>query len=226
MFKLLQFTNIDFKLLADFFRNLVPADLINTPSFNVRFYNFGVQTTLFLDNCASLIMSFALSMLILLICLILYKVIWCEKLKSFFSDVVSAYFFNNFLRFVAEGYLDLSFGAFLNVISFNISTTSEIASLTIAALIAIIWIVFPCIAAAQLYDKRKQIAEENQTYIKRFGTVFRDFKNEGEWIRLQFYPFFMFRRMIFAIFLIVLIDYPEIQCNMLIFSTILVSVFW
>ena len=138
MFKLLQFTNIDFKLLADFFRNLVPADLINTPSFNVRFYNFGVQTTLFLDNCASLIMSFALSMLILLICLILYKVIWCEKLKSFFSDVVSAYFFNNFLRFVAEGYLDLSFGAFLNVISFNISTTSEIASLTIAALIAII----------------------------------------------------------------------------------------
>ena len=114
---------------------------------------------------------------------------------------------------MTEGYLELCISAILNVIAFNHNTNSEVVSLSLAILVTAIWIVFPCITAAQLYDKRKQIKDGHEVYLKRFGTIFRDFKTDKEWYNFQYYPFFMFRRLIFSVMLILLMKYEQIQSN-------------
>ena len=55
--------------------------------------------------------------------------------------------------------------------------------------------------------------------------MFQDFKTKNEWYMVQYYPLFMIRRLIFVVFIIVLIDYPEVQCNCFIFFSCIVSMF-
>ena len=115
------------------------------------------------------------------------------------------------------------FGSILNVFSLRISNDTEIISFSLSCLFSALLILFPFMTAALLYDKRKEIADGNETYLKRYGTVYRDFKQDHAWYCLQFYPIFLLRRLIFASTLIILEGYPEIQWNIFIFSCITVS---
>ena len=222
MFQYLQFSNLDVQYISDLFKSLIPFDLSNTPSFNTRFLEFGIQTPLFVDNWASILLSLMVSISTLLVCSLLFKIACWPKFKKFLGDVVSSYFFNNFLRFITEGYLELFFGGFLNVVSFNHSSNSELISLVLASLVVIVWILFPSITFAQLYDKRIKIKEENDVYIKKFGTMFKDFKTNKEWYHFQFYTFFMLRRLIFVVMLILMENYEQIQSNIFILLSIMV----
>ena len=223
MFQYLQFSNLDIQYISDFFKSFIPLNLTNTPSFNMRFENFGIQTPLFINNWASLLLSFILSISTLAACSLLFTIAWWVKFKNFLGGVISSYFFNNFLRFITEGFLELFFGALLNVVSFNHSSSSEMISLSLAVIIFVIWIMFPCITFAQLYDKRIQIRDENDVYLKKFGTMYRDFKTNKAWFHFQFYPLFMMRRMIFVTMLILMSEYEQVQWNSFILLSILVS---
>ena len=64
---------------------------------------------------------------------------------------------------------------------FSSVTYAEIVSYSVSVVVSLISILFPFMAFVLLFDKRKAIANENQTYIKRFGTMFADFKTEGKW---------------------------------------------
>ena len=85
--------------------------------------------------------------------------------------------------------------------------------------------IFPFMALVLLYDKHEAIRNQNKTYLRRFGTMYQDFKTNKEWYMVQYYPIFMIRRLVFVIFIVVLIDYPEIQCNCFILFSCLVSSF-
>ena len=67
---------------------------------------------------------------------------------------------------------------------------------------------------------------DNDTYVKRYGTMFIHLKNDGCWYKLQFYPIFLIRRLIFAASLIILENIPEIQWNIFILSSFGVSILW
>ena len=222
MFNYLKFTNMNIDFLSDLFKSLIPFDLSDAPSFNTRFTDFGIKTSIFVDNWASLLLSLLASVMILTLCSLLIGIVCCDKLRNLLNRVISSYFYNNFIRFVTEGYLNLCFNGLLNVVAFNHSSVSEVVSLCIAMLATVVCIVFPCITAAQLYDKRKQIKGEHEIYLKRFGTIFRDFKTDKEWYHFQYYPFFMFRRLIFSVMLILLINYDQVQSNSFILFSILV----
>jgi hypothetical protein len=73
--------------------------------------------------------------------------------------------------------------------------------------------------AVLLFDKREAIKTGNPVYLRRYGTLYRDFRTDGEWYCFQYYPLFIMRRLFFAMFLIALIHYPERQCNAFIFSS-------
>jgi len=137
--------------------------------------------------------------------------------------MISMYFFNNFLRFFCEGYLEISFGAILN--SYKITDGSIPADISFysALVISIICLIFPFMTAALLYDKRKEIANENEIYLKRFGTMYKDFDAKKHWSTTMFYPLFLLRRLGFVMLLIMLTSYPEIQFNIFILSSISVS---
>lgn len=135
--------------------------------------------------------------------------------------MISSYFFNNFLRFYTEGYLEIFFGACVNLLNMTLDSVPEKVSAIVSGIVFVISFAFPALSFALLYDKRKEIQDENPLYLKRFGTMYADFKIDKEWYCFQYYTIFLvryislhnqlFRRMIFVLFLFVFMNYPEIQ---------------
>ena len=151
------------------------------------------------------------------------KILIWEAALNFFSKIVSSYFFNNFLRFGTEGYLEITFGVLLNLYFYKLDSTPEIVSTVISIPVLILCILFPFMWFVFIFDKKKQIMEGNSNYLKRFGTMYADFRVDNHWVWFQYYPIFLIRRFVFILFLIVLTDYPEVQCNFFILFSMLVS---
>ena len=134
-------------------------------------------------------------------------------MKDKVGNILSSYFFNNFLRFFTEGYLEITFSSILNIVARPIDSTAEIISLSVSFAIGIPMIIFPFMSAALLYDKSKEIEGGHEQYMKRFGTMYKELRLDREWYLFQYYPIFLVRRLIFVVFLIIMLSYPEIQCN-------------
>ena len=73
-----------------------------------------------------------------------------------------------------------------------------------------------------IYDNRKAIHEHEQ-YNKKFGTMYNCCKTDSHWSCMMFYPLFLIRRMIFVVILIAFTGRPEIQCNIFIITSFMVS---
>ena len=110
MFEILKFANGDFEFLSDLFNLLVSFSMKGTKEFNDIFTKNGIDTTLLLDNSASLIMSLLLYTGLFLSAILLSTFCCISRLKLFFAALVSSFLFNNFIRFLVEGYLELIFG--------------------------------------------------------------------------------------------------------------------
>ena len=222
MFELLGFTNLDIQFISDFVKSILHLDELNAPSYDSRFMDNGIGNSLFLSNWASILFSLFFSLMTLIVWATLYSLLWWSKLKNKMSGVVSSYFFNNFLRFFSEGYLEIYFGALLNVMTYDFNSPVEIASFVVSWTFLFLLVIFPFMSAALIYDKRKQIREKNPVYLKRFGTMYQNFKLKGSWFSMQYYPIFLLRRLIFASFIIIAINYPEFQCNSFTFFSVVV----
>ena len=223
MFEVLKFSNMNFSFLSDIFKSMVPLNFSQIKSYNEVFTKNGIENPLFLENCASILWSLISYFGIFLISIILYKVSWWTKMKNLFSNIASSFIFNNFLRFITEGYLELIFGSFLNVYSFRLSSSPEKISFAFSAIFMLFLTLFPFFTFALIYDNRKNLID-NETYVKRYGTMFKHLKHDGAWYKQQFYPAFLVRRLVFAISLIALEGIPEIQWNIFILSALLVSI--
>ena len=158
MYGILELTNLDIDFMANLFKKITTISNIDVGIKNSRFTSNGIESPLFLNNAASLILSFWLYCLVPLLLLIAIFVFRCNKIKKWLHILLTGYFFNNFLRFFTEGYLEITFAAVLNVNNMSFGTIQEASSLIIAVLVSILSLVFPFMAAALLYDKKKAIA--------------------------------------------------------------------
>jgi cysteine-rich repeat protein len=225
MFEILGFANMDIEIFSDFFKKIIFIDGLEVPSYNQRFFENGIDNPLFLSNWASILFSLGMSVFTLLACLTVYMLVRCEKAKLKLASIINSYFFNNFLRFFTEGYLEIFFGALLNVWALTTSSIAETISFSISMISLLIWILFPFMTWILIFDKRNAIKAGNKKYLRRFGTMYADFRtNDLLWV--QYYPIFLFRRLIFAGFLILLINHSEVQVNAFIgFSCMVSSIF-
>jgi cysteine-rich repeat protein len=223
MFGMLDFSNMDFSFISDKLTDMIPIEGLSVSWDNPRYLANGIESPLFLQNCASMIFSLFTSISSLLLILLLYSVLRWEKARDVLSAIISSYFFNNFLRFLTEGYLEMTLKAVLNVVEFTVGSKVEVFSLILAFIGMGVCLLFPAMTFALLYDKKTAIRAENKRYLKRFGTMYRDFKVHKEWYLYQYYPIFMLRRLVFVFFLIAFFKYPSVQCNFLIFCSGLVS---
>ena len=57
MFEVLEFVNMDIEYLSNMFKSVTKIDTLETPSYSMRFMSNGIDTPLFLHNCASLLFS-------------------------------------------------------------------------------------------------------------------------------------------------------------------------
>jgi len=143
MFELLEFSNMDIALFSDFFKKLIGLDTLSIGGFNSRFSEYGIETPLFLDSCASLIFSLCLTILMLIGSLILYRVLRCERVKAKLGGILSSYYFNNFLRFMNEGYLEMAFGSLMNLFAFTTASVPEIVSSVLSIFVFALCVLFP-----------------------------------------------------------------------------------
>ena len=225
MFKIMKMTNMNFDFLSSFFKKLISINSDNIPINNLRLSINEIDSPLFLDNSASILLSFILYLTAPLILFILYPILKWDKFQKLITTLISSFFFNNFLRFFTEGYLEISFGAILNMSQWSFDTPQEIISFILAFIASIFLILFPFISAAQLYDKRKEIKDQNELYLKRYGTMYKHMNEEASWANTMFYPLFMVRRAILVLSIIFLTDYPEAQWNLFILFSFMVRVY-
>ena len=75
MFEILQFTNCDFEFLTQFIYSVTNLGNVESDAYNETFEKNGVDTPLFLQNCASLLFSLILSLAMLGTCVVLYYII-------------------------------------------------------------------------------------------------------------------------------------------------------
>ena len=123
---------------------------------------------------------------------------------------------------MVQGYLELLFGWTLNLLSFQTSTISEITSYIFSIIWLVTWVFVMWVVSAILYDKRKILFDEYQPYIKRMGGLFLELRND-KWYQTQFYPIFLARRMFFILLIIFASSYSQVQMNLFILTTLLVS---
>ena len=224
MFAILKFANMKFEFLSQIFKKIINLSVYSSVQYSKLFSDNGIDSSLILDNCASILFTIILYILLFLFSLFLYKLACWKILKRIGSFIVSLFLFNFVLRFMIEGYLELWFGVTLNLFAFNTNSGIELISLFLSWLLGIIIYLFPFMSFALIYDKRKEITWENESYLKRFGTMYENLKNDRGWEYLEFYPAFLFRRLIFVILLILLEGYSEIQWNIFITSSLMVSI--
>ena len=144
-------------------------------------------------------------------------------MNDLLSRIISSYFWNNFLRFFTEGYLEIFFGAVLNVATFSTAGYGEILSSSVSVIVTILCVFFPLGCFVLLYENRKAIQEDNTNLLKKYGTMYSEFKTDRAWYTYHYYSVFLVRRMLFVLGLVFLVDYPEVQCNAFIVLSALVS---
>ena len=74
-----------------------------------------------------------------------------------------------------------------------------------------------------MYDKRKEIKGQHEVYLKRYCIM--NMNEQVGWANTMFYPLFIVRRAVFVFSIVFLTNFPEIQCNLFILNSFLVSLF-
>ena len=224
MFLILKFSNLNFEFLSQIFMKMINLNMTIAVPYNSVLSKNGIDSSLILSNWASILFTLIIYVLLFALAVILNYLWWFSIIKRICTFVINMFLLNYILRFITEGYLEVCFGSILNLFAFEHSTTLEIISLIISFIFATIYILFPFFWFVLIYDNRKELADENELYIKRFGTMYEELINNKGWEYLQFYPVFLTRRLVFVILLLAFQQYSEIQCHIFTTSSLIVSI--
>jgi len=128
------------------------------------------------------------------------------------------YEYNGVIRILIETHMNLVFCAFLNIwIAYpnNIARKLSLAGACVAAFLAFGFIV----KSFHLVEKSSSVLETNE-FKETYGNIVEDLKvKKGRLWPRYYYPIYLIRRLVYAVVLIVLIDYPFIQLWLIIFVT-------
>ena len=133
------FYGIHFDYLSNIFKSIIQFNQYTIAQYSDLFTLNGIETPLFIDNWATIIFSAGGYIFVFLLSL-LFSIISCwDKMKNWSSNISKSFLFNNVLRFIVEGYLEITFGSFLNVYSLRTSNLEETISFAISCVIVILF---------------------------------------------------------------------------------------
>jgi len=130
------------------------------------------------------------------------------------------YEFNTVIRVLIECFMNLVFCSFLNIWIAHPYNLANKISLVASILAAMLVCGFLMTSLYLVETRRKQ--RRKAEFIETYGTIIEDLKigiRKAHFTNRYYYPFFMIRRLFYAVILITLIDYPYIQIG---FITILI----
>jgi hypothetical protein len=154
----------------------------------------GCDSSRFLDNSGDLFTSFFAMLLIWpLACLL--STVSCFKIADYFSKVVDDFRWNFFLRFGIQAHLELLFAGVLQLYFIS----AESFHLVINAMLSITAVAFcllaPIICGVFIHKNYYQVQDKD--FLKQFGSLFTEFKNDQGVISSSFYVAFFVRRIVF-----------------------------
>ena len=130
-----------------------------------------------------------------------------KKFKKYLSD----YKFGVFLRIWVQYYLELSLAAFNQVMSLSELTFVCILNFSLGCFF-LLAIVFSPTLLLILTKKERSMNETNTSvFFDVWGSMFYEFRQEGNSLTQHYYTFFMLKRLLYAVSLLFLTKYPLLQ---------------
>jgi len=205
-----------FKLLPNFILN--PLTLLKSfiaESIGDNFEICGYETFSFLWNFGEELITWIWLLAFYLLLNFLDNVL-PENRFVFIRRWKKDYEFNTVIRVLIECYMNLVFCSFLNIwISHPTSVANQI-SLTAAILASFLSIGFLVVSFNLVETRRKE--RKSIKFKEKYETIIEDLKigyKKSHFANRYYYPFFMIRRIFYAVVLITLINYPLIQIGII-----------
>jgi len=208
--------SIPFKILPDYIPN--PAKFLSafiTDSLGENFNICGYETFSFIYNFGQEIVTWFCILGFYLVLTILDSILpetRCKFIRNWKKD----YEYNGVIRILIETYISLSFCSFLNIwVAYptNLARKISLAGAIIAGFLSVGFLV------KSFFLVETQNLIKDNSFKEIYGNIIEDLKIEDEnLICRYYYPFYMIRRLFYAVILIVFIDFPYIQL-ILILST-------
>lgn len=185
--------------------------------------NYGFSNALILQNAGVMVTTGAAFLCILPAFLLLKSVKW-GGIGAFCGNFARKYRWNGVLRYWIEGYLDLSICAFLQVFAVSIvfSSLIEVICTIIALIITAISLLTPLALLFLNIKHRSLLSREEIRLIPQWQSLYAEFHTNKSCLNAFFYTFFIARRLIYALTLVLFPSFPAVQAGITMFHSGLV----
>jgi hypothetical protein len=199
---------LDFNLVPNFFAYFEPDD---SPKNFKTACRVGKTSSLFMSNAGELFSTFFIMMLFWPVSCLLAKA-KNNKVAGYFYDASSSYKWNFFIRFLFEGYLELTFAALFQLHNTTFSSYNLIANVILAGAFMVLSVVSPVVCVYFVYKNHQRFQDpEEKQFRREFGSVFQEFKNNKGFLSCSFYFLFFLRRFLYVGIQYSLEAYPLVQ---------------
>jgi hypothetical protein len=160
----------------------------------------GFDSSNFLDNAGQLLTtSFLLALSWPLCCLF-------GLVSKHFRKAASEYRWNYFTRFVIQGSVELLVAALVQVFS----STLDPLSTGLSCVALLICGIAPAVFAYFIIKNASRFNNDSEL-AKKWGSVFKEFKNDRGWKSSSFYVVYLIRRLLYVTLLFTLTAFPLVQ---------------
>jgi hypothetical protein len=171
----------------------------------------GKHSSLFLINGGQILTTFLLMLAVWPVLFVASKVPYA-KLARRLCDISANYKWCFFIRFIIEGYLQLTFAALFQLHNASAASFNLLFNVLLAGACMALCLVVPVVAGYFIYKNYQCFNNPAQKELCReFGSVFNEFKNDKGFLSCSFYLLFFLRRLLYVGILYLLQDFPLLQ---------------
>ncbi|OMJ76430.1 hypothetical protein SteCoe_24215 [Stentor coeruleus] len=192
-----------------------PFEYIFTVSNSTKPYDralkYGFTSSFMFYNAGILLANFIVSISLIPVFLIGKKVLknnlgeWCKKM-------LESYKYAYFIRFFVQSYLDLGLLALIQIKSKLVDTPGGWVNIVFSWIMLMIFIGLPfTIFIFSLVCYRKNKFVDNEEFMKKWGSLYEEFKNDKGFFSTQYYTVFTMRRLVYVIMTVYLNDNLPLQ---------------
>jgi hypothetical protein len=199
---------LSFNLVPNLFQYFVHDD---SPRNFESARRVGVDSSLFIMNTGELFTTF--------LCMLMYWPVSCmlskcsnHKVARYFYAVSLSFRWSFFIRFVIEGYIDLTFATIFQLHNATASSLSVLVNVCLAGLFMALSLTAPVVFVCFICKNYGLFEDLDQKDFRtKFGSVFDEFKNTRGLLSCSYYFLFLLRRLLYVGSLYLLEDFPLVQ---------------
>ncbi|CAG9321670.1 unnamed protein product [Blepharisma stoltei] len=197
-----------YDVIPNLYEILAPESDGKTPYKEAK--EFGYKTDLILLNAGNLLTVFSAIMAVYP-AIIFFSQCSNKWFGKMFTGILKHYKYSVFLRFWIQSYLDIGAPAVIGLLIFSYNNETQIVNAVICISLCMYIFATPVVLIYILYANKYQIIKRKIPFLKKFDSLFYEFKPNQGMMSYQFYTLFFIRRLIYMSSLIFLSDIPIYQ---------------